>query len=74
MQRMIEATLINNLLVKYEERYDECQVAWDKAYTELKDTNSDNEEYDAILDELSYLNVELGTYECIVKDLKRLIK
>ena len=37
MQRLIEATLIKNILEKYQNRYDECQAQWDKDCQELKD-------------------------------------
>lgn len=74
MQRMIESILINNLLSKYQTRFNECQAQWDKDYQELKDNNIDADRKDFILTDISNINIQLSAYECIVKDLKELIK
>lgn len=74
MQRMIESTLINNLLSKYQTRFDECQAQWEKDCQELKDNNIDADRKDFILTDISNINIQLSAYECIVKDLKELIK
>lgn len=70
---MIDSTLINNLLSKYQTRFDECQAQWDKDYQELKD-NIDTDRKNFILTDISNINIQLSAYECIVKDLKELIK
>ena len=74
MQRMIEATLVNRLLLKYQNRFNECQAQWDKDYQELKDYNIDADRKDFILTDISNINIQLSTYECIIKDLKELVK
>lgn len=74
MQRMVESTLINNLLSKYQTRFNECQAQWDKDYQELKDNNIDADRKDFILTDIANINIQLSAYECIVKDLKELIK
>lgn len=74
MQRMIESTLINNLLSKYQGRYDECQAKWNEDYKEMQDEHIDLKRNSFLADEINSLNVQLSAYECIVKDLKELIK
>ena len=39
MQRLVEATLIKNILEKYQGRYNECQAQWDDNYKELQQTS-----------------------------------
>jgi len=71
MQRMIEATLINELLKKYQERLEECQNKWEEDYNVIKASD----ELDAdVVDDMNLVNIQIGTYECIVKDLKELVK
>lgn len=74
MQRTIESTLINNLLSKYQTRFNECQAKWNEDYEELKDNNIEADRKDFILTDISNVNIQLSVYECIVKDLKELIK
>ena len=74
MQRMIESTLINKLLAKYEARYMECQTKWDDDYEEIKGDNIDPKRKSFLIDDVNVLNAQIGAYECIVKDLKELIK
>lgn len=74
MQRLIEATLIKNILDKYQIRYDECQAQWDKDCQELKDNIVDADRKDFLLTDIANINIQLSAYECIVKDLKELIK
>jgi hypothetical protein len=74
MQRLIEATLIKNILEKYQGRYDECQAQWDKDWQELKDNIVSEDRKDFILTDIANLNMQLSAYECIIKDLKELIK
>lgn len=73
MQRMIEATLINELLKKYQGRLEECQNKWEEDFNIIKTSNK-KEIVDNATDNLTLVNVQIGTYECIVKDLKELVK
>lgn len=74
MQRMIESTVINELLIKYQTRFDKCQAQWEKDCQELKDGVIDANRKDFLLTDISNINIQLSAYECIVKDLKELIK
>ena len=73
MQRLIEATLIKNILEKYQGRYDECQAQWDDNYKELQQT-SDSDRRSFLLEGITSLNAQISAYECVIKDLKELIK
>lgn len=73
MQRLIEATLIKNILEKYQGRYDECQSQWDDNYKELQQT-SDSDRRSFLLEGITSLNAQISAYECVIKDLKELIK
>ena len=73
MQRLIEATLIKNILEKYQNRYDECLSQWDDNYKELQQT-SDSDRRSFLLEGITSLNSQLSAYECVIKDLKELIK
>jgi hypothetical protein len=73
MQRLVEATLIKNILEKYQGRYDECQLQWDDNYKELQQT-SDSDRRSFLLEGIVSLNAQLSAYECVIKDLKELIK
>lgn len=73
MQRMIEATLINKILQKYEQRLKECQDKWDDDYAKIKQSNGEEMPQD-LIDDMNLVNVQIGAYECIVKDLKGLVK
>ena len=85
MQRMIEATLIAKILEKYEQRYKECSEQWDSDYVELGVMDeqkakgkpqqwTDHERRDFIINDILALNAQISAYECIIKDLKGLIK
>lgn len=74
MQRLIEAILVNKLLSKYEGRLMECQTRWDDDYQELKYEDIDPKRKSFLVDDVNILNAQIGAYECIVKDLKELIK
>ena len=74
MQRMIEAPLVYNLWKKYSERFNECQAQWDKDCIELQNENINADRKDFLLTDIASLNVQISAYECIVKDLKELIK
>lgn len=73
MQRLVEATLIKNILEKYQGRYDECQAQWDDNYKELQQT-SDSDRRSFLLEGITSLNAQISAYECVIKDLKELIK
>lgn len=72
MQRTIEATLINKILQKYEQRLKECQDKWDDDYAKIRQGKG-SEDQD-LIDDMNLVNVQIGAYECIVKDLKGLVK
>ena len=73
MQRMIEAVLINKLLNKYQSRLEECQNRWEEDFNAIR--ANDKEEIDPdVVDDMTLVNVQIGAYECIVKDLKELVK
>lgn len=75
VQRMIESTVINKLLSKYQTRFDECQAQLEKDYQELNDYNIlGTDKMDFILTDINDINLQLSVYECIIKDLKELIK
>ena len=73
MQRLIESTLIKNILEKYQGRYDECQAQWDDNYKELQQT-SDSDRRSFLLEGITSLNAQISAYECVIKDLGELIK
>jgi hypothetical protein len=58
---------------KYSERYSECDYEWNKAYEELKNNNLNKERREELTERISALNIQLSTYECIVRDLKEYI-
>ena len=55
---------IQKIYDKYSERYSECDYEWNKAYKERREE---------LTERISALNIQLSTYECIVKDLKEYI-
>lgn len=64
---------IQKMYDKYSERYSECDYEWNKAYEELKNNNLDKERREELTERISALNIQLSTYECIVRDLKEYI-
>lgn len=64
---------IQKMYDKYSERYLECNCEWNKAYEELKNNNLDKKREEELTERISALNIQLSTYECIVKDLKEYI-
>lgn len=64
---------IQKMYDKYSERYSECDCEWNKAYEELKNNNLDKKQKEELMERISALNIQLSTYECIVKDLKEYI-
>ena len=73
MQRLVEATLIKNILEKYQGRYNECQAQWNDNYKELQQT-SDSDRRSFLLEGITSLNAQISAYECVIKDLGELIK
>lgn len=73
MQRTIDATLVNQILVKYENRLKECQDRWDEDYKKLQSGISEAER-DYLLIDVDMQNAQISAYECVVKDLKKLVK
>ena len=84
MQRLIESTLIAKLLNKYQDRYNECEQKWEDDIEQLKTLSekqnieglqcTENEHKSFLVDDIASLNSQLSAYECIIKDLKELIK
>ena len=73
MQRLIEATLVNKILKKYEDRLKECETRWDKDY-EKHNRETDPTKLSFLVEDMNLVNVQISAYECIVKDLKELVK
>lgn len=73
MQRMIEATLVNKILDKYQTRLKECEDKWNEDY-ENHNHETDPTKLSFLVEDMNLVNVQIGAYECIVKDLKELIK
>lgn len=73
MQRMIEATLVKKLLDKYEGRLKECEERWGNDYAE-HNKEADPTKLAFLVEDMNLVNVQISAYECIVKDLKELIK
>ena len=81
---MIEATLIAKILEKYEQRYKECDEQWHENMMELEGMDekrasvglelTDHERKDFLINDILALNAQISAYECIIKDLKGLIK
>lgn len=84
MQRTIDAVLIKKILEKYQERYDECEQKWEDDVAQLKLLSekqkteelrlAEKEHQSFLIDDVAILNAQISAYECIVKDLKELIK
>lgn len=76
MQRMIESVVINKILNKYKERYEECEQQWKNDSAELLELqlNDNQDRINFILNDITSLNAQLSAYECIIKDLKELVK
>lgn len=58
---------INEMYEKYNSRLQECIDKWSETLAKVKETETNN-----LIEELSALNVQIGIYECIVKDLKEM--
>lgn len=78
MQRMIESTVILPIIEKYEKRYKECSEQWDDDMIKLRglteQEESDNDRKNFLFNDILALNAQMSAYECIIKDLKGLVK
>lgn len=86
MQRMIDAVVIKNILEKYQTRLDACHERWDKNNETIKSIEEEEksciangitpptkQRKDFIAKDFEALNIQIGTYECFIKDLKKLL-
>ena len=86
MQRMIDAVVIKNILEKYQTRLDACHERWDRNNETIKSIGKEEESCiangitpltkqrkDFIAKDFEALNIQIGTYECFIKDLKKLL-
>lgn len=73
MQRLIEAVLVKKILDKYENRLKECEERWDNDY-EKHNKETDPTKLSFLVEDMNLVNVQISAYECIVKDLKELVK
>lgn len=64
---------IKEMYIKYNNRYEECQSNWDKAYAELANNQCTASRKQWLTDEIQSLNAQISAYECIVKDLKEIL-
>lgn len=61
--------IIQAILEKYETRKEECEEKFDEDVVSLKQTtDEDRKKY--LTEDMMCLNSQIGTYECIIKDLK----
>lgn len=61
---------LNVLLEKYEMRKEECEEQFDDDLKELKLKNNSVERISWLNEDMRLVNVQIGAYECIIKDLK----
>ena len=86
MQRTIDAVVIKQILEKYQTRLDACHERWDKNNETIKSIEQEEENCiaagitpctkqrkDFITKDFEALNIQIGTYECFIKDLKKLL-
>lgn len=71
---MILSTLVNDILKKYQQRLEECETQLKEDSSEIIKLNVESPRYTFILSDITSLNAQIGAYECIVKDLKGLVK
>jgi hypothetical protein len=62
------------MLEKYEMRKQECEECFDEDVKELKVKDNSHDRIDWLHDDMKCLNAQIGVYECIIKDLKELLK
>lgn len=65
--------ILVKLLNKYQERYDECEEQRKLHMQELQ-TTINEERKNWLLEDITSLNVQISAYECIIKDLRGIIR
>lgn len=65
---------LNALLEKYQERNSECEERFDEDVLSLKINDNTEQQIEWLNADIQSLNIQLGIYECILKDIKELIK
>lgn len=65
---------LNALLEKYQERNTECEERFDEDVLSLKINDNTEQQIEWLNADIQSLNIQLGIYECILKDIKELIK
>ena len=65
---------LNELLNKYQERNTECEERFDEDVLSLKINDNTEQQIEWLNADIQSLNIQLGIYECILRDIKELIK
>ena len=65
---------LNALLEKYQERNAECEERFDEDILSLKINDNTEQQIEWLNADIQSLNIQLGIYECILRDIKELIK
>lgn len=65
---------LNALLKKYQERNTECEERFDEDVLSLKINDNTEQQIEWLNADIQSLNIQLGIYECILRDIKELIK
>lgn len=65
---------LNALLEKYQERSTECEQRFDEDVLSLKINDNTEQQIEWLNADIQSLNIQLGIYECILRDIKELIK
>ena len=65
---------LNALLEKYQERNSECEERFDEDVLSLKLNDNTDKQIEWLNADIQSLNIQLGIYECILRDIKELIK
>ena len=65
---------IKDIIEKYEKRYEECEEQFASDVSEISDANISQERLAWLNEDMISLNGQLGAYECIIRDLKRLLQ
>jgi len=65
---------LNTLLEKYQERNSECEERFDEDVLSLKINDNTEQQIEWLNADIQSLNIQLGIYECILRDIKELIK
>ena len=65
---------LNALLEKYPERNTECEERFDEDVLSLKINDNTEQQIEWLNADIQSLNIQLGIYECILRDIKELIK